>query len=474
MKYFNKIKQYKNIILWGLIILFAGAYVSLSFNNNIWGDEAYTIDLLRNCRSMGDVWLFTAQDVHPPLYYMIVQVFTNVFGLHLTLLKIVSIIPILITMAIGATYITKKYHFKTGLLFILMIGVIPCSMEYAVQVRMYSWTILFVTICGLASYEAYVNGKNKAYLVMGLSGVACAYTHYFAFVSILWIYGLLFLALLFTKRKELLKWLFMVMGSILLFSPWIPFMKGQVSGVSGSYWIPEITKKVIVSYFGWLFETKLPYAPLMLQILFLVAILLVTIHIVRNRKNKEAFIEDIFALCCLLIPILTITTGVVLSQIIRPIFIIRYVMPCIGLLCLFFAKAMSRLDKKTFIALVLFCICLGFVDYENTYQEEYLSTTVDEIEEFFQMNLGENDVIVYNFRTYDFIYEYYFDKDKLIYIEDMDFSVNFDNIWFLDTAFNLEPSKETLEANGLSMFHIGNYNIEYNPFSLYQICKQTN
>lgn len=475
--YFNKkevlkVKKYNIIFLWGIIAAFFFVYLSLCFNHNIWTDEGYTIDLLRNCKTIKDVWLFTAQDVHPPLYYMILLPFSNIFGINLLLLKIISIVPMIIIMIIGATYIKKEFGFRTALLFILFVGVIPCTMEYAVQVRMYSWAMLFVTVCGLSAYNAFKTNKNSSFVLMACAGTACAYTHYFSFISVIWIYGFLFLLFIFKKPKALWKWLFMALGSVIMFLPWLPYMYQQVSGVSGAYWIPEITKDVIESYFSWLFETDLPYSPLLLQGLCIISFFFISITIYKYKSEKEERNKKIFGILCLFVLVLTVVVGVVLSNAIRPIFIIRYVIPCIGLLSLFLAIGLGKLPNELYILLILFCVCLGIVDYENTYYDEYKATKVVETEAFFQQNLGEDDFILYNFEKYDFIYEYYFDKDKLVYIEDMDFGSEYENLWFINTGVYLQITPAQIEDYGLSIFYMGSFGIEHNEFKIYQIRKK--
>ena len=52
-----------------LILLFTAMYISLIFNRNIWTDEAYTIELVRE-NSFPGIIRNTAVDVHPPLYYL--------------------------------------------------------------------------------------------------------------------------------------------------------------------------------------------------------------------------------------------------------------------------------------------------------------------------------------------------------------------------------------------------------------------
>lgn len=463
------VKHYKEWVLWVLIIAFGGIYLSLCFNNNIWTDEGYTIDLLRNCKTFQEVCNFTAEDVHPPLYYLILKIFTDRFGIHLLLIKILSIVPMLLTMVLGATVIRKEFGFRTALFFILTLGTLPCTMEYAVQARMYTWAILFVTLCGLEAYRIAARGKRTDWIGYLLGGVGAAYTHYFAFAAVLWIYGFLFLYLLIRRRKQLLKWLATALLSLVIYLPWLTKMSAQVKGVSGNYWIPEIDGKVLLSYFPWIVNTNLPYVTAVMTVIFVMAFLLIAYQI---RKKKALDGKTAAALFGAGIPILVVVTGVALSNLIRPIFIIRYVMPSIGLLCLFLAIAFSYLETKAWIAMGLFWAALGTVDYQKNYYDEYQAAYTPQTEQFLKDHLGENDLVVYNYYGYDFIYEYYINRAQLVYIGDVDLNGNFDNLWFLDTPLNLEFTQEQLTEHGLVSIPMGQYGIEQNEFKIYQISRQ--
>lgn len=461
----NRQKEYG--LLWLLIAGFGMVYVSLCFNNNVWTDEAFTVELLKDFHSFREIAAYTASDVHPPLYYWILHVFTEVFGIHLLLLKCLSIVPMLLTMVLGITFVAKRYGCKSGVLYILMVGVLPCTMEYAVQVRMYSWALLFVSLCGVAAYCAYEQGRKRDWLTLVLAGTAAAYTHYFAFVAVIWIYGFLFLALCIRQPKRLLLWLGSVAASFLLYLPWLFSLMSQIKGVSNSYWIEEITGEVILSYFDWLFEADLPYATQLMQLLFGIALISLVYRMIRKREAGRL----LPGLLALLVLIGTAATGIIVSNLMRPVFIARYLLPSVGLLAFFFAVAMKDLEKKAYLSLLVFCMLLGLLDYKKTFHQEYRATYTAQTEAFFEENLGEHDIIAYNFKEYGFIYEYYWNKEQLQYVEDVDLGAGYENIWFMDTHFNPEFSQEALQANGYTMTYVGNYGIEHDEFKLYRISK---
>ena len=105
-------------ILFGITcLLFCGLYISLIFNQNIWTDEAYTIQLIRE-NSFTGIITGTANDVHPPLYYLMLKIFINVFGDSIPVYKLFSICPLILCFVLAGTKIRKYWGEQTSLLFV--------------------------------------------------------------------------------------------------------------------------------------------------------------------------------------------------------------------------------------------------------------------------------------------------------------------------------------------------------------------
>ena len=71
MKY---IRYYKKYIL--ILVIFL-VNLSLCFNRSLWADEAWTALLMQN--DFKDMMGIIANDVHPPLYFIILKIFTIFF-----------------------------------------------------------------------------------------------------------------------------------------------------------------------------------------------------------------------------------------------------------------------------------------------------------------------------------------------------------------------------------------------------------
>lgn len=146
-----------DILIWGSCLIFTVLYASLLFSHNIWTDEAFTIQLLK--KNLAGIIEGTAIDVHPPLYYLYLKLWITIFGNSLIAMKIASLLPMTGTLILGATVVRKRFGDVTALFYILFLACIPCTMEFSVQVRMYSMAIFFVTVCSLAAYDVFMEGK---------------------------------------------------------------------------------------------------------------------------------------------------------------------------------------------------------------------------------------------------------------------------------------------------------------------------
>jgi hypothetical protein len=75
----EKLKPYYTIIEFGLIGLFTLAVILFTASNNaIWVDEAYSLAPVR--LSWHNLLLIEAEDVHPPLFFLLEKCWSLVFG----------------------------------------------------------------------------------------------------------------------------------------------------------------------------------------------------------------------------------------------------------------------------------------------------------------------------------------------------------------------------------------------------------
>ena len=393
-------QNFWNILIWGSTAFFTFLYITLLFNQNVWTDEIYTLKLIEN--NFSKLLEEASLSQHPPLYYLTAKAARLVFGDSLLVQKTVALVPLSLTLVLGATKVRYLFSDKVSFLFIMILGCIPCSMEFAVQVRMYSMALLAVTTCGLYAYECYITEKKSVWFCFVLSAVAAAYLHYFALGSVMIICGLLFLFLVFFHREKLKIWLLSIVIMVVSYLPWLRVFIQQIAGVSEGYWIPEITVDTIWGYFKWTFGiNKWDWPCYIFTLLSVFAGIVVLVGVIHRRK------DDVYAFLCMLVPTLTAIAGIVISLVSSPVYRDQYVFPSIGMFCLFLSIALSRFMQKKCAFLIgpvcLFLIFMGAVQYLETWRQEYKSTLTDQTVAFWNENVGKNDIIVYNGLPLNFV-----------------------------------------------------------------------
>ena len=338
-----------------LLLLIAGViYGLMALSDNIWADEAYTFAMLPH--SFADILSITAADVHPPLYYFVTKLLTAAFGYSQYSLRLFSGSCYFLVIAVGGWQLMKLFNEKTGLLFMVLYLLYPFSLEHAPQARMYSFASLGIFLCALFAYRVWLLEKAGDWVGFVASGLCAAYTHYFALVAAGVIYGLLLLCCLLRKRKLLKPWLLAALATILLYLPWLKCLLEQlVYKANNEYWIGAITiESLFKDLISLLHANGFSAFPLFFGLLGL-------------ALTARLFLKKAAApLLALAVPVMTLLLGVAVSLLMRPIFIIRYLVPCAPLIIFFVAYGVAGIEQEflrggvVFLLLAAFCSNLIF------------------------------------------------------------------------------------------------------------------
>lgn len=247
--------------------------------------------------------------------------------------------------------------------------------------------------------------------------------------------------------------------------PWMFVFIKQIKRVNGGYWIPEVDANAVWGYFTWTFDLKIVPGTV-----FLFLILLKVLH----TKNvlaiaKKCTHEEIYALLCMLVPAFTMIIGVIISVYTTPIYRDQYIFPSLGLLALFVGITLRRFGKKLLLLIGIFLALTGVGSYRESWYQEYESTLLPQTEAFLENNFFTSDYIVYNYELFGFIYETQFPEYPLAYVEEFDWSGDFETVWYFNTMYAPQIDPAVWESKGLSAEVIGHYGIEHNEFDIYMI-----
>lgn len=312
-------------------VLFSLPYLqSFSF----WVDEVYTHALLR--KSWAEMLAGTMADVHPPLYYILLRLFLCAFGESWLNYRLASFVPFVVLALTAAFSFRRRLGYFPALLFIILSGLMPHAMAYNAEARMYSWALLFVTLCGYALYLILQEDSRRAWVLFTLMGLGAAYTHYYAFLNICFLYLTLLIALL-ADHKSLRSWWICVGVSVAGYLPWLFAFLTTLGRTAGSFWLtatPSLTDTLQIVYNDHI-------AGMLLVVLSLAS---AVACLVSARRIGLAPLHWM-VLGTLLTAAGTLAAGHIVSALIRPLFLSRYFYPCCGLIWLCLGVSVQELTK---------------------------------------------------------------------------------------------------------------------------------
>jgi len=156
-----------------LIFIFAFLIRLIALNQSLWLDEAITASVVRSFSFFQIITKFSPTDFHPPLYYLFMKLWTNMFGYSEIALRMPSVLFSLMTgyvvYLIGGVWAMAFFLFN------------PLIVYYSQEARMYMMVTFFLTVA------LYYFLKNNKQILFGL----------FISLAFLTFYGSIFLIVSF-------------------------------------------------------------------------------------------------------------------------------------------------------------------------------------------------------------------------------------------------------------------------------------
>jgi 4-amino-4-deoxy-L-arabinose transferase-like glycosyltransferase len=238
-----------------LLLLILATAAGLRFYNlgsqSLWADEGNSAALVT--RSLAQIAQDAAHDIHPPLYYWLLRLWTTVFGLSevglRSLSAVLGTLLVLVIYGLGA----RLFNRTTGLAAAFIAAIAPFQVYYSQEARMYILVALEGALATLlfwwfvAQEDAHLpcdgerNGgqperppaRHAGLHLLPFSGqllilvwAAGLYTHY-AFPLMIGLLSLLYLAWLIVSRRRgligwrVLRWSLLLGITLGLYAPWL-------------------------------------------------------------------------------------------------------------------------------------------------------------------------------------------------------------------------------------------------------------
>lgn len=515
----------KDIIGWIFIVISLTLLINsirLCFSSDIWYDELFTMGMAGH--SYGELISFTARDVHPPLYYIIVKLVLELCKLiipsadSVMIVKVVSVMPYFCLLIYAVTFLRKRFGIFVSGIFMFCIIAMPQMSAYTVEMRMYGWALFFVTATFLCAYKIVCGGNDiKNYVAITLYGLAAAYTQYFACVAVIMVYLYLLLCLMLQYRnykkdkkeqdkavlKPLKGWAACAALSIIGYLPWLFVLISQITAIRDNYWILPLTWRSIGGCVKFLMKPAFGNEQLNVALAVMLFLIYVFLMVGYGRATFFYPIAGCFVLCGL------VAFGFIASIIIRPIFIYRYMLPALGCFWLCFALCLSNfydkdeINNKSYLnvkfrtfrivstaAITILVLIVGLTNYRSFMGEEkYKAGLMQETKQALSA-IDKEDIILYNFDQLQAVCGYYMGQENYLWraepeqliiemfgnkgsIEDTDSIKELIDkgkaVWFFGSFNSREDIRDEWAKDGINTDETGSFMLERYWFNIYRV-----
>ena len=375
----NFIYKLENISI--LIVL-----IILCFGKNVWYDESFSISLMDE--KVLEIIRYTASDVHPPFYYLYLKLFSALFGTSIFVLHLASVIPFMGLLLLFGSSIKKQYGANWAVVSVFLLAGAPRVLNFALEIRMYSWAMFFVLLSFLIAKKVYETQKTNVglWLWFGVVNALAAYTHYFAAAAVMIISFLLAISLCIKKRKkDLIWWGGSSFFTILLYIPWLLVFYRQLKKVEQDYWIAPFQIGELKEYSNLLFGTN--------KMIHLIVLFVFSFAVFLYLARKDIG-KDVMPFVCFVIVFGFIGLGVGLCVFVTPVFIQRYIIIVIPVFWYGITKVFCNTNNKViFYILALISLVCFYKSYEAQFYKG-MSKDHQTAVTFMEDNFTETDVLL--------------------------------------------------------------------------------
>ncbi len=219
-----------SVWMWLIILLAFGLRTWAIDRQDIWGDEAVSIQLCR--QDLAQVVAGGAETV-PPLYHLLLFLWLRLAGTTPLAIRFLS--AAFSTLAVPLVYLLGRQIFgrpAAGGLAALLAAVSPALIYYAQEARVYG-VLVFLTAASLCCALRVMHTPRRPgpWVAYALTSLAAGYTHYYAFFVVL-AQNLVVLPRLVRRRRwrGLGRWLTAQTAIAVGYLPWVVVQAGFLTG----------------------------------------------------------------------------------------------------------------------------------------------------------------------------------------------------------------------------------------------------
>ena len=407
------------------IFICAVSYLLLCISPVCDYDESYTVSMISH--SFSDIVKITSNDVHSPLYYFLVRIFSFLPGVNFVHApKLFSYVCTMAFLIVGSVFMYRKYSGRAAFYFVFIASVNPMMISQVCNGRMYAAGLLSFTIALFEAHLLTEEIRTSRIAVLIISSIVTVWMHTVFMTMTVFLFVIFIVCSLIKKEYKNFR-IFLISGIVTgtSFLPWLFVVMRQYANKnsSGSLMHPLSDFAYYREYFRFwkddLFSGTFYSEGWMIRFwiaIFLLMIAGIFVYIGKNKKDLLPLFGPVVMFLTFLI------TGIMLLMYSGQFFA-RYAFPAFSGIWLTIAVLLSAdlfKKKQLNIAFGVFKVLLlltAFVFGFKTYNAQKAGLSVSGIDEYLSCmdEVEEGDAVMFSDTWSSIMQIYDTDEEYWIY-----------------------------------------------------------
>jgi mannosyltransferase len=426
------------------IIGFASALYSLLASIKlgswpIWFDEGFTRYITQF--SFRDIGYYSAQDIHPPLFYWLLKVWEFLFGNSAFAMRSLSVLFGIGVIIIGYILIKKLFDRRSASWALMLLVLSPMFVRYGQEARMYTLAALFFILATFflvkANEQTIAKKRSKYWLLYALAIAAGFWTHYFVILA--WLGHWLWRGLMIQRSHQKsffrhffnIEWLKVNSWIAILFFPWLFVMVAQfIAARTGNGWHQTINQDTLVNTIAQatVYTNASSATGWLSAVVYVTLIIIIVAGSTMYRRASEAHKQALMLLWCCGLTQIGILFLLGLPPFSIGAYYDRYLLPamvCLSLVSGVVLAAHTVTKQKRWMLaslIIIVTLCVGqsnnmsYALHNTAYQNQYDGTKL-------MHYVGEHDdqtiepIVVTNARLFYVLSFYQTDQHPVVFVK---------------------------------------------------------
>lgn len=370
------------------------------------------------------------EDYSPPLYTVIVKLWTLIFGPSLKVMRSAALIAVGGMLFTALFPVRAAFGKKAAVISAIMFSFSSINFLLIPEIRPTVFAYFFVTAAAAYFYLSYFYEYKYAYICTAVFSVLSMYTHNIGMLSVLSFYIIAIAFSFFEKRYDKMRNYF-ISGAVsaVIYIPWLTVVIKQFGNVQNNYWKNSLTSiSYIYDWSIWInfkdfdkdiikFPITLIIIAALLHIILKSSILkqakeeknLSLIDIIKTNENRNTALKILFCILLLAGPIIIYLA---FCEFVYPVITERYFYIFTGIAMLIIASIISRCSNKIITGLFIGAVSVNLILTVNNTVTSLDESNFGEMISFIESDSDDSPAFLHSHEWSLGIMMYYFPDAK--------------------------------------------------------------